>query len=249
MKNRYFLDTEFAEGCQTKRFFGIPYGKTKPTIDLISIGIVNGEGREYYAISKDFNLKEAWNRYQKDVNKNYPSGPEYIKNYWIRENVLKPIYAELRKKEIGHKYKASQICCSITNVKPELFCYKSLKRLIKKYGKSNKRIATELKDSLTAPFNVTVSKPIEFYGYFADYDWTVFCWLFGLMIDLPKGFPYYCMDLKQMMQERGLSSEWKRKFCPDPENEHNALADAKWNLELFKQIVATDKNTKNEDSN
>ena len=55
---KYFLDTEFIEGNQ-KRFFG----KTKPTIDLISIGMVAEDGREYYAISKDFNLKEAWNRY------------------------------------------------------------------------------------------------------------------------------------------------------------------------------------------
>ena len=55
---RYYLDTEFLEGTQ-KSFFG----KTKPIIDLISIGIVSEGGREYYAISKDFNLKEAWNRY------------------------------------------------------------------------------------------------------------------------------------------------------------------------------------------
>ena len=51
---KYFLDTEFLEGTQKKWF-----GQTKPTIDLISIGIVCEDGREYYAISKDFNLKEA----------------------------------------------------------------------------------------------------------------------------------------------------------------------------------------------
>ena len=38
------------------------YFDSKPTIDLISIGIVSSDGSEYYAISKDFNLKEAWNR-------------------------------------------------------------------------------------------------------------------------------------------------------------------------------------------
>ena len=27
----------------------------------------------------------------------------------------------------------------------------------------------------------------EFWGYFADYDWVLFCWLFGRMVDLPKG--------------------------------------------------------------
>ena len=57
---KYFLDTEFLEGAQKKWF-----EQTKPTIDLISIGIVCEDGREYYAISKDFNLKEARNRFQR----------------------------------------------------------------------------------------------------------------------------------------------------------------------------------------
>ena len=35
---KYFYDTEFLEGTQKKRF-GL--GTTKPTIDLISIGIVS----------------------------------------------------------------------------------------------------------------------------------------------------------------------------------------------------------------
>lgn len=71
-----------------------------------------------------------------------------------------------------------------------------------------------------------------FYGYYADYDWVVLCQLFGRMVDLPKGMPYYCRDLKQMMDERGLDKEWKDRECPDPANEHNALADARWNKKL-----------------
>src|SRR5690606_21622540 len=91
---KYFLDTEFLEGTQ-KGFFG---KKSKPTIDLISIGIVSEDEREYYAISKDFNLKEAWNRWEKkpvygefELVKN-PEG--WIREYWIRDNVLLPIYKE-----------------------------------------------------------------------------------------------------------------------------------------------------------
>ena len=61
---KIYYDTEFLEGTQDIRLFGIKTGlKTKPTIDLISIGMVNQTGEEHYAISKDFNLKEAWNRY------------------------------------------------------------------------------------------------------------------------------------------------------------------------------------------
>jgi hypothetical protein len=57
------------------------------------------------------------------------------------------------------------------------------------------------------------------------------------MINLPDGWPMYCKDLKQMMDERGLDKEWKRQNCPDPENEHNALADARWNFELYNKIT------------
>jgi hypothetical protein len=66
--------------------------------------------------------------------------------------------------------------------------------------------------------------PYEFWAYFADYDWVVFCQLFGKMIDLPDGFPMYCNDLKQEMKRLGL----KRENLPPNENEHDALADAKW---------------------
>jgi hypothetical protein len=45
----YYLDTEFIEGQQSLRLFG---PTTFPTIDLISIGIVSQDGREYYAVSK-----------------------------------------------------------------------------------------------------------------------------------------------------------------------------------------------------
>jgi len=41
-----------------------------------------------------------------------------------------------------------------------------------------------------------------FYAYYADYDWVVFAQLFGKMKDLPKGFPMYCKDLKQSLDEK-----------------------------------------------
>lgn len=76
-----------------------------------------------------------------------------------------------------------------------------------------------------------------FYGYFADYDWVVLCQLFGRMVDLPKGMPMFCMDLKQMMEERELTKEWKRAACPDPEGEHSALIDARWNKQLHQLLL------------
>jgi len=71
----------------------------------------------------------------------------------------------------------------------------------------------------------------EFWAYYADYDWVVFCWLFGSMIDLPKEWPMYCRDLKQLADDIG-----KPKF-PEPEEEHNALADAEWNHKFHKYLI------------
>lgn len=56
---------------------------------------------------------------------------------------------------------------------------------------------TLIKESLLDFFSGDPSP--EFWGYYADYDWVVFCWIFGKMIDLPKGFPMYCRDLKQSL--------------------------------------------------
>lgn len=71
---------------------------------------------------------------------------------------------------------------------------------------------------------------IEFWGYYSDYDWVVFCWIFGAMIDLPNGYPMYCKDLKQWLDDSGKAK------LPDPEGEHNALADAEWNEQLFNYL-------------
>jgi hypothetical protein len=65
----------------------------------------------------------------------------------------------------------------------------------------------------------------EFICYFAAYDWVVFCWLFGRMVDLPRHFPMFCRDFKQTMETHGI----KRHELPaKPKNCHNALADAEW---------------------
>lgn len=72
---------------------------------------------------------------------------------------------------------------------------------------------------------------LEFWGYFADYDWVIFCWIFGKMIDLPKGFPMYCRDLKQLLDESG------KDRIPKPEGQHNALVDALWNRDLHLHLT------------
>jgi hypothetical protein len=74
----------------------------------------------------------------------------------------------------------------------------------------------------------------EFWAYFADYDWVVFCQLFGKMIDLPPGWPMFCMDIKQLAHETwggGVYALPRQKSV-----EHNALNDAKWNYQAYDVI-------------
>lgn len=149
---RYFFDTEFYED-----------GKT---IDLISIGIVAEDGRDFYAVSQDAQL--------------------HLVSSWVRENVL-----------------------------PRLPSYGD------KAWMPRETIAEELK-----AFVIAEPKP-ELWAYYADYDWVVLCQLFGTMMRIPKGWPMFCRDLKQLSVDVGSPKH------PPPKDEHNALADARWNRDLY----------------
>jgi hypothetical protein len=146
---RYFLDTEFIE---------------RPgTIDLISIGIVCEDGREFYYEAAETDWTRASN--------------------WVLTNV----HPHLRGTILPTQQIAEQVL-------------------------------------LFAP---PTEKP-EFWGYYADYDWVVFCWLFGAMIDLPNGYPMYCRDIKQLCDSLGNPPLPKQDGT-----EHHALADARWNKQAW----------------
>ena len=247
---KYFIDTEFIEGPQKEPFpLSIFRKYTKPTIDLISIGIVCEDGREYYEVCKDFNLNEAWTRFQMDdtVTK---------KIYWLRDYVILPIFKELMVRD-GREVN------SVTHLTE--FWFYDTEELIQKYGKTKSEIAKEIRNFVMAgkydsgeqvilgDFFPNDNTNPEFYAYFADYDWVAFCWIFGNMLKLPAGFPYYCKDLKQDLDKYvmdnkaridkngGRSLPFKEalefikagKNYPKQGNEHNALEDARWNKDLF----------------
>lgn len=218
---KYFIDTEFIEGFHKPLF-----GKRRHFIDLISIGIVCEDGREYYAISNEYKYNMAGD--------------------WVKENVIQPLYLE--------------------TVSGGARNFSEPNNFHKIYGKSNKQIADELKGFCLAHVEVNKHRsldkwgkdcPLEFYGYYSDYDWVVFCSLFGRMIDLPKGFPMYCKDLKQMLDayvtnrwlpdskkymkgtgvdmtfDLALSKLKNLEYYPKQDNEHSALGDARWNKKLY----------------
>ena len=76
----------------------------------------------------------------------------------------------------------------------------------------------------------------EFQGYYADYDWVVFCQIFGAMVDLPKGWPRYCNDIKQFAVSLG-NPALPKQFS----TEHNALCDARWNKQAWEFLSAWEK--------
>ena len=170
---RYFFDTEFIEN-----------GKT---IDLISIGIVAEDGREFYALNYDCDYSKA--------------------GQWVKSNVLPYLPNRNRR--------------NLASGEADLFG---------KYA-SHKQIAVK---ALSFCDPSTYGSP-EFWAYYADYDWVAFCQLYGTMMDLPDGFPMYCRDLKQEADRLGIDLS---DSVPQ-ENEHHALADARWNKSAYDHLKRT----------
>jgi len=217
---KYFFDTEFIEGPQSIYCIddNRPVAQIPNTIELISIGIVNENDERLYLISKDFNIRDAWYRY--DV-----INDERV--YWVRENVLKPLFEHfLFMKEEEYTFNLDNF---IT--------------LLIEYGHTEKYIKDEIIKFIGR------DKDIEFYSYFGDYDWVVFCWLFGKMIDLPNKFPKYSKDLAQIRDEvaKKLFPELKLRTAltrlkemagyPENVNEHQAIDDAIWNKKLYNFLM------------
>lgn len=248
---KYFIDTEFIEDFTNPLF-----GRPRHYIDLISIGIVAEDGREYYAVSNEFDIDHVWDKFQIKEDFGKPQGPGDKKEYWLRDNVLLPLVLELVERDYNDNgwyfadFESPKNWLDFIKQSPswERTWKRRAKELIKKYGKRNRRIAEEI-----AYFaGKGLGKP-EFYGYYADYDWVLFCSLYGRMLDLPDEFPMYCRDLKQMLDEKQESTPnvqraaWNKGFpsiedhfsikndpnYPKQTNEHNALADARWNRDLY----------------
>lgn len=72
-----------------------------------------------------------------------------------------------------------------------------------------------------------------FIGYFAAYDWVAFCQLFGAMVNLPPHWPWFILDIRQMMCERGIT---KDMLPPKPKDAHSAIADARWHRAMHEHM-------------
>lgn len=65
-------------------------------------------------------------------------------------------------------------------------------------------------------------------------DGVAFCQLFGTMVQLPRGFPMYCRDVKQLCDDRGNPKLPEQVKSP----EHNSMNDAIWTKEAYEFLKA-----------
>ena len=188
----YCYDTEFLEDGTT--------------IELISIGIVCDDGREYYAVNEDMPV----DRVKADD--------------WLSLNVWKHLpvvgYKEHTVGYAGHFRTAvkshGHLDRTSTLIKP--------KRLI----------ANEVREFIQESANI--GDDVRLWAYYGAYDHVALAQLFGKMINLPKGIPMFTHELMQLMGT--MPGDWQP---PAQEGvEHNALADARWNMQVLKAIQEVD---------
>jgi hypothetical protein len=72
----------------------------------------------------------------------------------------------------------------------------------------------------------------EFWAYYCSYDWVMLCQIFGAMIDLPKGWPMFCRDIKQLACDKG-----DPPLPPQITTEHHALNDALWTKDAYEFLT------------
>jgi 3' exoribonuclease, RNase T-like len=179
----------------------IETGRDSP-VRLLSIGMVDEQGVSYYAEAHE----TAWCH----------------AGEWVRKNVLPQlhqpdphckVHGKLRKIEewVGGDDSPGCTCFAVRGPRRT---FKEMQREIAGYIGNYK--STGVKS--------------RFWGYFADYDWVVFCQIFGTMSELPEWSPYYCFDLKQAAEHLGLH---KSDLPKQDSKEHNALNDAQWNLKVY----------------
>lgn len=170
---KIFYDTEFLEDGST--------------VDLISIGMVTEDGREYYAVNSEMPIDRI------------------RKHEWLMKNVVPSIPV-------------------INPRSPSLMDVDRTSHLVKPAWV----IANEIRNF------VLQDKDPELWAYYGAYDHVALCQLYGPMIELPKGMPMFTHELMQLWETAG-----KPEKPPQYAGEmHNALRDARWNLELYRVCTA-----------
>jgi 3' exoribonuclease, RNase T-like len=208
----YHIDTEFHVYSQRPKWFGftIPFTKGVPVIDLISIGIVC----------------ERTGAELYCISKEFDLDDAWA-DEWLQKNVLMPIYMEL-----ANRYAETK---DMAYVKGDV--KQRLAFLLSIFGMTREEIREEIelfvREDDYFPQDDFKFKPM---GWYCDFDWVAFTQLWGGNFkDLPKWCPSYMYDLKQLADDLGMG-----KINIPQEDEHNALADARWNQQVYRLLKRID---------
>lgn len=189
-----------------KYFLDTEFIEDGKTIDLISIGIVSEDGRSFYAQNAECVFDKASDWVWRNV---FP----HLGHFDMHGRRSCAVRHETYDSGLGHRY-INKCTTKVDDPCP---------------WSTRSEIAKAVLEFCPVDDH---NKP-EFWGYFADYDWVAFCQLFGPMIALPKGYPMYCNDLKQLSKESGNIE------LPKPEVEvHHALVDAEWVKESYLYVMS-----------
>jgi hypothetical protein len=138
-------------------FYDLEFGDTTSVVTLVSVGVVAEDGREYYAVSNEFDPLAV--------------------HSWVAENVLPQL--------------------------PPTSTWKP-----------RSVIAAELQDFFG-------DDPV-WWAWYGAYDHVALCQLWGAMPDLPRAFPRFTLDVRQLWEHLG------RPALPaQVDGLHDALADAR----------------------
>lgn len=182
-----------------KLFFDTEFTGLRKDTTLISIGIVSEDERRFYAEFTDYNQKQC--------------------NDWIRENVIKHLYAHFPKRD--------------------MFDYKT--RSVTAWGDK-----THVKVMLIDWLNQF--DEIQFVSDVCHYDFVLLIDLFGCAFDLPQNVNPACHDINQdIARHYGISEreafdksreEIVAELCGGPVigRKHNALYDAEVIRAIYKEI-------------
>lgn len=77
----------------------------------------------------------------------------------------------------------------------------------------------------------------KLYGYYVAYDHVVLAQLFGRMVDMPHGMPWWSVDLKQMIEHDPHRLANLSNTVKQDGTQHHALEDARWNKDLYEKII------------
>ncbi|GAA4863185.1 polyadenylate-specific 3'-exoribonuclease AS [Saccharopolyspora rosea] len=93
------------------------------------------------------------------------------------------------------------------------------------------RSRAQIRDDLFSFLTARGGENIELWAWYAAYDHVALAQLWGAMPALPSRIPKFTRDLRQRWEDVG-----KPKLPAAPPNAHDALADARHNLERWKII-------------